>query len=72
MKIQDGLFIVLFILLVWRKDGRTASLAGLLCLCIAVPLFHFWVFFTAERLTWYAASFFLLSALFPQQLRTKK
>ncbi|MEN9406971.1 MAG: hypothetical protein RLZZ455_187 [Candidatus Parcubacteria bacterium] len=72
MKIQDGIFIVIIIFFLLRRDGRHASLAGLLCLFVAVPLFQFWIFFTAERLTWYAASFFLLSALLPQQLRTKK
>jgi hypothetical protein len=29
-----------------------------------MPLFSLWIFFTAERLTWYASAFFLLSLIF--------
>lgn len=59
MKIQDGAFLgVLTILLVIRKP-KLFVYAGLLCLVLAIPLFGGWVFFTAERLTWYAAAFFL-------------
>ena len=61
MKIQDiGFFIILAILFVLRKE-RWFVYAGLISLVIAVPLFAKWIFFTAERLTWYAAAFFLIA-----------
>lgn len=53
MKIQDILFIVLLIgLLIKHKENSFVSL-GILCLLFAMPLFYFWVFFTAERLVYY-------------------
>lgn len=61
MKIQDLAFgLVLLIVLVIKND-RLATLIGLACLLLAIPLFSFWIFFTAQRLTYYAAVFFLLS-----------
>ena len=59
MKPQDiGFFILLAVLLV---VGRPVFFvwAGLVCLVLAMPLFATWTFFTAERLTWYAAAYFL-------------
>lgn len=64
MKIQDLLFFILFVILVFTKQSKMSTLAGILCLIIAIPLFSRWIFFTAERLTWYAAGFFLLAAIF--------
>lgn len=61
MKIQDMGFLVVFLAVLWTKNSRIATLAGLLCLILAIPLFAAWIFFTAERLTWYAAAFLLLS-----------
>lgn len=57
MKPQDAVFfLALLVLLVTRKP-RLLLIAGLSCLVLSVPLFATWVFFTAERLTWYAAAF---------------
>lgn len=64
MKIQDILFIISFFILVLVRKPRASALIGILCLVIAIPLFAKWVFFTAERLTWYAGAFFLLSIIF--------
>jgi len=64
MKIQDLVFIFAFLLIVWLKNSRLAVLAGLACLLLAIPLFKLWIFFTAERLTWYAAAFFLSGIIF--------
>lgn len=58
MKIQDIIFFGLFTLLVVSRRPRLAVIVGLFCLILSMPLFYFWVFFTAERLTWYAAAFF--------------
>ena len=63
MKIQDLGFLFIFLVVGWTKNDRIATLAGLLCLFLAMPLFAFWVFFTAQRLVIYAAAFFLLSTI---------
>lgn len=64
MKIQDFVFIILFAFLLYKRRSEYFAAAGIVCLILAVPLFARWVFFTAERLTWYAAAFFLFSVLF--------
>lgn len=61
MKIQDVGFLILLFLILWTRSGRLAAGLGLLLLILAMPLFAFWVFFTAQRLVIYAAAFFLLS-----------
>ena len=58
IKIQDLAFFLLFVFLLWRGSVRLAVIMGLTFLILAIPLFKFWIFFTAERLTWYAAGFF--------------
>ena len=63
MKIQDIAFSLLFLFVLWRRSERLSIIMGLLCLLLAIPLFKFWIFFTAERLTWYAASFFLYTVI---------
>lgn len=63
MKIQDiGFFFILAILIVFRKR-RWLVFAGLFSLVASIPLFAKWVFFTAERLTWYAAAFFIAALI---------
>lgn len=64
MKIQDLVFLVVFLVVLAARTDRLATLIGLLCLVLAIPLFSFWVFFTAQRLVVYAASFFLLAIIF--------
>jgi len=65
MKPQDiGFFIALFLILYFRPNPKWVAGLGLFCLLLSMPLFSFWVFFTAQRLVWYAAAFFLLSAFF--------
>ncbi|MEK7450807.1 MAG: hypothetical protein AAB662_02620 [Patescibacteria group bacterium] len=61
MKPQDIVFFIILAFLIWKKNSRWAALAGIISLIVSIPLFSFWIFFTAERLTWYAATFFLLS-----------
>ena len=63
MKIQDIIFFLVFTVVVFSKKGKIAVLIGLFCIVLAIPLFGFWAFFTAERLTWYAAAFFLLAII---------
>lgn len=64
MKIQDTLFLVALVILLALRKQRYFVFAGLGSLTLAIPLFAGWVFFTAERLTWYAAGFFLIYLLF--------
>jgi hypothetical protein len=61
MKPQDILFILIIIALLWRRDPKYFILAGLICMVFAIPLFQFWVFFTAERLIGYAAGFLFIA-----------
>jgi len=61
MKPQDIGFLLLLIVLLFKRDERLFVIAGLACLFLAIPFFSLWIFFTAERLTYYAAAFFLLS-----------
>lgn len=59
MKPQDIVFFLTFTLLLAIRKPRLFVVAGLGCLALAIPLFATWTFFTAERLTWYAAAFFV-------------
>jgi len=64
MKPQDILFLIAVLALLIKKEPKWFVLAGILCLVAAIPLFSFWIFFTAQRLVYYAAGFFLLAVLF--------
>ena len=64
MKPQDIAFIVIFIVLIALRKPKLFVAAGITCLLVSIPLFAKWIFFTAERLTWYAAVFFLVAAIF--------
>jgi hypothetical protein len=61
MKVQDIFFFVILLVLLFKHNPRLNILLGLILLALSVPLFSLWIFFTAERLVWYAAAFFLLS-----------
>lgn len=58
MKPQDILFFIVFVGLAIFRKPRWFVYAGLGSLVLSMPLFGFWIFFTAQRLTWYAAAFF--------------
>ncbi len=73
MKIQDLIFLFVFLPHLGARSPKLSVALGLFCLVLAAPLFKFWIFFTAERLTWYAGAFFLTSALlYLYQLKFKK
>lgn len=59
MKPQDIVFFIVFAALLAFRKPIYFVFVGLLCLLLAVPLFATWTFFTAERLTWYAAACFI-------------
>lgn len=63
MKIQDIAFLIILALLIVKRSPKVMAFSGILCLLLSIPLFSFWIFFTAERLTWYAAAFFLLAII---------
>lgn len=73
MKIQDIGFFLACITLFFIRRPILFVWAGFTCLVIAIPLFATWTFFTAERLTWYAAAFFLsfilISLLLPRKVQ---
>lgn len=64
MKPQDILFIIGFILVLYKRSSNLSVVVGILLLILSIPLFSFWIFFTAERLVMYAAAFFLLAIIF--------
>ncbi len=59
MKPQDAIFLLVFVGLLFLRKPRVFVWFGLGSLVLAIPLFATWTFFTAERLTWYAAAFIL-------------
>lgn len=61
MSLQDIIFLVMLIALLFIRKSIFFVYAGLACLVISIPLFYFWIFFTAQRLTYYAAAFFLIA-----------
>jgi len=63
MKPQDILFIVVLIALIVIRKPKLLVYAGLICLILSIPFFSFWVFFTAQRLTYYAPVFFFSAIL---------
>ena len=71
MKIQDFIFFTVLIVLLAMRRPKILLAAGLLSWVLAIPLFAKWVFFTAERLTWYAAAFFV-SALIMNLIQERR
>ena len=70
MKVQDIAFLVVFLATLFLRRPKLAAGLGVACLIAAIPLFYLQIFFTAQRLTWYAAAFFFISMLF--QLKNNK
>lgn len=69
MKIQDIVFIAIFCILLVAKKQKWFIHIGLLCLILAIPLFAKWVFFTAERLTWYAMACISMGIMYTYLLK---
>lgn len=63
MKPQDILFFIILGILLYKRDPKLFTIAGIISLVLSIPLFSLWVFFTAERLTWYAGAFFLSAVI---------
>ena len=64
MKFQDIIFLIVFLIVILKRDSRLSTVAGIICLILSIPLFALWVFFTAQHLVWYSTAFFLLSIVF--------
>lgn len=64
MKPQDIIFLIVLVSVIFTRNPKYAAIVGILCLIFAIPLFQFWIFFTAQRLVMYAAAFFLLAIIF--------
>lgn len=63
MKPQDLAFIVVILILLYKHNPRYFVIAGLSMFAAAIPLFAKWIFFTAERLTWYGSLCMLIAVL---------
>lgn len=63
MKLQDIIFLVVLLLIIAINRPKLLVWSGLICLLISIPLFTFWIFFTAQRLVYYAAGFILVATL---------
>lgn len=61
MKPQDVIFLIIIAVIIISRKSKLFIILGIAFLFAAIPLFAKWVFFTAERLTWYAAVFFLIA-----------
>jgi len=64
MKPQDFIFILILIILFWRRNPRYFIVAGLVCFVLSIPLFYFWIFFTAQRFVIYAAIFLFVAIIY--------
>ncbi len=69
MKPQDAVFFVVLLLLL-RKPGWLPWV-GLGCFVLAIPLFGQWIFFTAERWTWYGSAFIFIALLISLRKQSK-
>lgn len=63
MKPQDIIFLIVFAVVVIRQNVNLVVSIGLFFLLSSIPLFAFWIFFTAERFVWYAGAFFLAAII---------
>ena len=63
MKVKDIIFIIIFLFFIYKHNPKLFIWSGLFCLVLSIPLFAFWVFFTAERLVWYASIFLFVAVL---------
>ena len=63
LKPQDLLFLGALVILFLKRDPKFFVIAGLICLVLTIPLFHQWIFFTAQRLIMYAFAFLFIAAV---------
>lgn len=64
MKAQDILFFVLIsFLLIFLRKPKVIAILGLVSIILSIPLFQFWIFFTAQRLVWYGVGLIFMSII---------
>jgi len=63
MKPQDIIFILILIILLYKRKAECFVYAGLACLIVSAPLFYFQIFFTAQRLIYYATAIFTIAII---------
>jgi len=63
IKPQDLIFLVVLVPLIFKRNPNYFVIAGLLSLILSIPLFHQWIFFTAQRLVIYAFVFFTIAVI---------
>jgi hypothetical protein len=64
LKIQDIIYLLFLIFVFINKKYNYLVSSGLVMLIIAIPLYYFWIFFTAQRLVMYAAFNFLVYIMY--------
>jgi hypothetical protein len=64
MKTQDIIFLSIVVYLIVYKKQKYFPMFGLGSLLLSIGFFASWIFFTAERLTWYAAGFFFIGIIY--------
>jgi len=64
MKPQDIIYLIVLGFLIYRRNPNLFVWAGILCFIFSIPLFVFWIFFTAQHLVWYGASFIIIAIVF--------
>jgi threonine/homoserine/homoserine lactone efflux protein len=63
IKPQDILFFITLIPLFILKKTKWFIFAGLFCFLLAAPLFGLWIFFTAQKLIWYALMYISIAVV---------
>lgn len=72
MKPQDIIYLIVLVFLIYRRNPNFFVWAGILCFIFSIPLFAFWIFFTAQHLVWYGASFILIAVILTYYKNLKK
>lgn len=62
MKIQDIVFLLVFIFLIFKHYHWSVT-AALATIVISIPLFALRIFFTAQHLIWYSTAFLTLAII---------
>jgi predicted membrane protein len=70
MKPQDVVFFIIIALLAWYKRPQLFLSTAMISMVLSALLFHQWVFFTAQRLLWYAAACIAIVTVY--ELATRK
>lgn len=63
MKIQDIVFVLVTLFLLYKQRYEWLVTAALVCMLVSIPFFALWIFFTGQRLIIYAFFFLVLACL---------